>query len=289
MSASPLKTIRRKHRNLTPIWITVLLLAAGSPVVPGANALYFQDKNLNAGLEQGAAFARQLGAGEIHAYTLRLVAGQYAHVSIAQQGVNVIVTLSGSDGKVLATVNRRDFNQGIESVSFVAETTGDYRLEVRAGEGGEAGHYHIRVEEWRGATIQDKDRVAAERHLDEARRLKRRWWVEESLRAAAREAEESLLLCERAGDAEMEADSLLQLGSIYQFMSDSAKVIEYCDRALALSRAARDPFGEARALMILAKTRGRAISAMPSFVIPNRSGLNRFAACSMIGRRCSNT
>lgn len=133
-------------------------------------------------LEQAKPIERELKGGEVHTYSVKLEAGQFAGVIADQRGIDVVVTVYAPDGKQLAEVDSPNGTKGPEPVSLIAKATGDYRVEIRSLEKTAAtGRYEIKLAELRAANEQDKT-------VDLARRL-----------AAAKSDEESaaLLAAER--------------------------------------------------------------------------------------------
>ena len=109
--------------------------------------------------------AREMRGGEQHTYQVRLNAGQYARFVVEQKGIDVVLALSGADGKpILEVDNNLSGTRGMEVVSLVADASGLYQLNVRSLEkDASAGRYEIQIEELRTATDADRKRVTAER------------------------------------------------------------------------------------------------------------------------------
>jgi CHAT domain-containing protein/tetratricopeptide (TPR) repeat protein len=151
-----------------------------------------------------------------------------------QKGIDVVVRLFGPDGKLVVEVDSPNGLWGPEPVSTVAESAGEYKLEVRSLDGKAApGRYEIKVEELREATAQDRLRATAERVYAEGEQL-RGQGTAESLRKAIEKYGESLPLWRAVGDRQNEAGTLTRLGSIYWRLSDNPKALEYSNEALAL-------------------------------------------------------
>ena len=105
-------------------------------------------------LEQGKPIEGELAGGESHSYRITLAAGQFLRAVADQRGVNLIVTLYGPDGKKIADLDSPNGAQGPEPVSVIAETTGDYRLELRPRQQkAPKGRYVVRIEELRAARL----------------------------------------------------------------------------------------------------------------------------------------
>jgi hypothetical protein len=146
----------------------------------------------SAALEPGKPIVRELAGDQAHSYGIALKAGQYLHVVVEQRGIDVVVSLFAPDGKRLAEVDSPNGTQGPEPVSMIAETSGNYRLEVRSLEKtAVAGRYEAKIAELRAATENDKNRIAADELFRQAELL-RIQRTAESLKGAIRNYEESL-------------------------------------------------------------------------------------------------
>src|SRR5262249_51185472 len=115
-------------------------------------------------LEQGHPVKRELSGGQRHIYRLRLGAGQFLKAIIEQQGIDVVVQVSGPDGAQILEFDSEGGLQGREDVPIVAEVAGDYQLVVLPIQNRDsAGSYEIRIEEMRAAT--ENDRALHEAHM----------------------------------------------------------------------------------------------------------------------------
>ena len=104
-------------------------------------------------LEPGKPIERELTGGQSHSYQITLAAGQYVRLAVDQRGIDVVVRLFGLDGKQIAEFDNEIRLQGVETVSWVAEVAGSYRLDLLARyKNSAAGQYEIRVDELRVAT-----------------------------------------------------------------------------------------------------------------------------------------
>ncbi len=118
----------------------------------------------NQRLEQAKPIERELKGGEVHAYTFKPEAGQFAGIVVDQRGIDVVVALFAPDGKQLIEVDSPNGTKGPEPVSLIAKTTGDYRVEIRSLEKTAAtGRYEIKLAELRVANEQDKTNDLARR------------------------------------------------------------------------------------------------------------------------------
>ncbi|HVG24865.1 MAG TPA: erythromycin esterase family protein [Thermoanaerobaculia bacterium] len=121
-----------------------------------------------AALERGKPLAARLRGGEQHEYALRLRAGMYAHVTVEQQGIDVVVTALAPDGKPLAEIDSPNGANGPEPLGFAATASGTHRVVVRSFDATAAeGAYVIRVDELLSRTAY-RARVAEERQREVA-------------------------------------------------------------------------------------------------------------------------
>jgi CHAT domain-containing protein/Flp pilus assembly protein TadD len=107
-------------------------------------------------LELGKPIERELIGGQHHSYQMTLDANQYVSIVVDQRGIDVAVKLFGPDGKQIAAIDSEIRSHGSETVSWVAEELGSYRLDVVMKPMFAAGRYEIKVEELRTATDNDR-------------------------------------------------------------------------------------------------------------------------------------
>src|SRR6266540_2626787 len=197
-------------------------------------------------LEPGAPIKRELAGSRQQSYRIKLSAGQFLKVIVEQQGIDVVVLLSGPDGKQGSQGNQNwEFNtesrlRGQEEAPLVAEVTGEYRLTVRpAQKDARAGGYEIRIEELRAATESDRALQEARKLSEEARQLEHGRKYDEALRLYER----ALAIREKAlgPDHPHVAGSLSNLANIYYFRGDFAKAEPLYERALAIREKALGP------------------------------------------------
>jgi hypothetical protein len=128
-------------------------------------------------LSAGAPIERELAGGQTHTYRIALSAGQYALAQVEQRGVNVTLTANAPDGKEFAAVDLCSGNEGVESLSFLAEDSGEYTLKVASRNPKAApGIYIVKISELRAETDQDRARVRAQAISYESRALRIRYY-----------------------------------------------------------------------------------------------------------------
>jgi CHAT domain-containing protein/Tfp pilus assembly protein PilF len=188
----------------------------------------------------GATLERELKGGEVHNFRVPLVRGQFLHVLVRQLGIDVVVTTFGSDGKPLFSVDSPNGSWGTEPVVLIAETSGDYRLELRtANEKAPAGHYDIRISALREATLADRNHVEAQRTFEEADRLRQQAKAD-SKRNAIEKYKQALSLFQTAGERAGQALTLYALGFAYAELGEFRSTLQYTGQALPIFRALRD-------------------------------------------------
>ena len=199
----------------------------------------------------GQPVAREMRGGEQHTFRLTLSAGQYARVAVEQKGIDVVLALSGADGKPLLEVdNNLSGTRGMEVVSLVAEVSGAYVFNVRSLEkDASAGRYELRIDDLRTAIEADRTRVAAERSYFAGAKLQGER-TGESWRKAIERYGEALRLMREVGDRRGEAMTLTNMGTVYNSLSDPQKALDHLDQALTVWRAIGDRHLEAITLTI---------------------------------------
>jgi tetratricopeptide (TPR) repeat protein len=198
-------------------------------------------------LELGKPVERELSGGQSHSYRVLLAAGQYLHVVVDQRGIDVVVGLYGPDAKKLTEVDSPNGTQGPERVSWITETKGVYRLEVRSLQK-EAlmGKYEARIEAVRPAMPQDRFRVRAEKRYIDGWVLLAQATTAEDRRKALGMLSEALSDWTLAGDKPHEVLLLLGLG--HNLIGEREKALDYYKQALTIMRQVGDRLGEATTL-----------------------------------------
>jgi CHAT domain-containing protein/Tfp pilus assembly protein PilF len=121
------------------------------------------DKKDIRSLEPGEPVKREMAGGQQHTYLVKLNADQFLKAIVEQDGIDIIVQVSGPDGKTVMEFDSESSLHGQEEVRLVAEKTGDYQLIVRPQLGRvSAASYQIRIVELRAAA--DSDRALQDAH-----------------------------------------------------------------------------------------------------------------------------
>jgi CHAT domain-containing protein len=119
-------------------------------------------------LELGKPIERELAAGQKHAYQVALSEGQFMRVEIRDLGTDVGVWTYSPSGEAMNPWQPVGEPFDVKPVSWVAGSTGFYRIQVYVSSKAAAGRYEIRLTELRPANEND-------RALQEARQFFREY------------------------------------------------------------------------------------------------------------------
>ncbi len=194
-----------------------------------------------------ASVDRELSAGAHH-YQIRLAAGQFARVVVAQRGVDVGLRLLDPQGSAIAEVDDQSLGiDGEEILTVIANRSGEHTLEVRANRPGLLGRYGLKVVEIRDSHPTDCARIEAERLLLEGSRL-----CDKGVAPSARQAAETYVraagLWRRLDDARGEMRAISGLGQSYVLLGNAPAALGAFNEALASAREAACPQCEAEVL-----------------------------------------
>ena len=178
--------------------------------------------------------------GETPSYPLHLEAGSFLRVRAAYRDVELSLQLIGPDQKPL--------NQAHQLTLFwIAETAGEYRIEVVTPRRAVPLGYAIVLQELRAAEPLDQKRLEAQRLHDEAAK-KKKTESEEGRREAILIVERERALWHEAGDFAQEAESLLYIDELEYQLGDVKQARAHCDEARSIAHHAGDRYTEARAI-----------------------------------------
>jgi CHAT domain-containing protein/tetratricopeptide (TPR) repeat protein len=203
-------------------------------------------------LEPGAPLERTLSGGETNAYRIHLNAGDFLHVVVDQEGIDVTVSLIGPDSQPVAVMNTPNGDYGPEPLVAIAPTSGDYRLEVLApNKTAPTGHYKMTVVGLREATPADRDHVAAESAFSEAYVKLGPQRTAEARRKAIEKFEVALRFFQSAGDRYRQAWTLYIVGLLYAESGEFRTAMGYANQTVPLFHSFGDLQGESGALNLL--------------------------------------
>jgi hypothetical protein len=154
------------------IFVIVLANRAQTPA-PTVSPLPATSPQSTASLPEFADGDHQLNAGATKSFRVHLTAGQFLHALIEQKDIDVLVTSYGPDGKQVGEADSPNDRWDSEPVLLVADTTGDYRIDIRSTNGkASAGRFEIKIKALRQATAIDRGHTAAQLAFEEGRKLR---------------------------------------------------------------------------------------------------------------------
>ncbi len=175
----------RRDKEASTTWRT--LIVASFAVAAAA-------QNHPTRLQPAETVTRQIAGNEVHDYTVALKPNQALNIVVKQLGANVVVIVSGPDGRVIAEVNETGA-RGSESVWIVSAAAGDHGIKVRSLSQERAGSYELHVAALREATDDDRKRLEMQKAFPTTLRLLNEG---PASRADAREALEKAFMAARA-------------------------------------------------------------------------------------------
>jgi len=182
----------------------------------------------------------ELKGGETHSYRISLTSNQFFYALVEQLDIDVTTAVFTPDGKQLTESNSPNDRWGTEPVLFIAPTTGEYRVDIKASNSKvPAGRYRIKIMAQRDATSVDKDHATAQAFFDEARKL-RLQPTPASRRAAIEKGEQALPLFEAAGDTYRRALTLLGIGIANFQLNEFRSALPYFNQTLSLAQTLGD-------------------------------------------------
>lgn len=243
MTRRPLTLASKSFEQI--IAITIVVAAC---LITVCAAPQNQSETSGTPLVVGKDIERTISQGEIHSYTITLVANQYSHVVVDQRGIDLIVSFYAPDGRKLVQVDSPNFNNGVEPVSLVANSSGTYRLEVTAGSKRKATcRYNVKLAELRTATQEDNDRIAAQQLSVDAKVL-RNQRSSESYKQAIVKYQQAISIWRAVHDQLREAFALHEVGMIYGDIGQYQSALDAYAEASIIYKALGIRRGEASAL-----------------------------------------
>jgi CHAT domain-containing protein/tetratricopeptide (TPR) repeat protein len=252
------------------VWLGSSLPAhsgAGIPSPPPSQA-----ESLPEQLKSGESVQGTIASGQSHVYAIDLAAGQYLHLEVEMERIDLTVRLLSPEGAELEQRENLVQNASIP-LSFVASASGTYRVEIRQPvgpdlkQGGKAEAdksqlqtYTIKVDQFRPSEPDDhKDdqkRITAE-HADSAGDKLRAEGTGPSRHQAVTQYEAALALWTDMADQPRQADTLSSIGRTYYDLGDLNKSLEFWNRELTVRQALGHPDDEGNVLGSIASVYSR--------------------------------
>jgi tetratricopeptide (TPR) repeat protein len=224
-------------------WLLCLLLSVGTVRVTNARTClapmrvdvdsqgHGQEGPTLRPLELGKSIEEELKGGESDLYQITLTANQYLQVLVEQRGIDVRVALLGPAGQKLMETN--GWKAVPESLWYVSDVPGDYRIEVSVPEKKAApGRYEVKLVALRAPTEEDRSLAEAMRLFQEARGQADEGKFDEAVLLVQR----TVSLREKAlGPTHLEvAQALNLLGRILQYKGEPLRGEPFLRRALVI-------------------------------------------------------
>ena len=204
-------------------------------------------------LNSSGPIKQKMSGGEYYYYQIVARADQYLRLVVDQRGIDVRVKLYQPDGSLIAQSNRLTGAYGPETIFWVAESPGVYKVEVRALPDQLAGYIELKIVEERVATFQDRSSFAAQSVFLQAEQL-REQKTPTSLDQSLAKYDEALQAWRYIGNSYGEAETLNFIGLIYDVLKrDRVNARQNFEKALQIWSSLGDRRGEAESLSNLAR------------------------------------
>jgi len=188
-------------------------------------------------VELGKVIEQPIAAGESRSYNMTLAAGTYGFIDLNQKGINLSLTIFAVDGQKLriADLSGMGFSEG---VSLVTQDAATYRIEVKAAAKPVVnGSYTLKLTEVRPATDQDRARVEAEKLSEEGMQLLINQTAT-SRHEALDKFRQSIAFWRTAKDLAYEAQAFYYMAYTSNLLSQYAEAAEAAEKGLPLAQSA---------------------------------------------------
>lgn len=201
----------------------------------------------------GQSIERAIAPQQKHRYQIRLEAGQFVKIEVAEKICDVVMSLRSPDG-----INLLEFAQvvpadGVKSVQAAVSETGNYELRVLSyGEIDGTGSYAVKIAEMRPATEQELNFTAGVKIFNETfNAANPALSTAESLRASVTKGFQAVDKFRQAKAVKQEAFTLRQIANTSVRLGINSRIFELYRSALDKYRSVPDRRGEANTLMDL--------------------------------------
>jgi CHAT domain-containing protein/tetratricopeptide (TPR) repeat protein len=219
-----------------------------------------QSQSLPEQLKSGESAQGKIAPGQSHVYAIDLAAGQYLHLEVELERIDLTVRLLSPEGKELEQRENLVENSSIP-LSFVASTAGTYRVEIRqpvetdqkqsdkagADKSSQLKSYTIKLDQLRPSEPDDQKRITAERAGSAGDKL-RAEGTGPSRHQAVTQYEAALAVWTDLADQPRQADTLSSLGRVYYDLGDTTNALEVWNRELTMRHALGHPDDEGNVL-----------------------------------------
>ena len=232
--------------------VVALLVSLFSPFLCVAQVAVdkLQDEDV-AELNLNQPVFRNMRGRETHRFKVSMLAGEYLHVTVQQQGIDVVLTITSDDLKEPIVVDRPNGAYGREGLSFIANTEQKVVLLLTSyTPKANQGNYSIDVDVRRPSVQQDRTMMAAELEITRAENSRYRG-TPRDLQRAVDEFQKAMELWREVKDPYEESVALYGLALTYRFTTDYQKSVSTSLEGLSIVRQIGDPHLEAALLTAL--------------------------------------
>jgi CHAT domain-containing protein len=188
-------------------------------------------------LEPGRVFERELVKGSSHRFSLSLSAGECAVLSVEPQGTVVSVTFYGPNGQRIVKAAQPYYQPLPVHVPFVAETGGEYRIEVENDSTRLKGSCRIRLTPPKAPNAEEGRRAAAYRAYYDALRKSEETEDPAVYRRVIENCQALLPQWRAWGERQMESATLYTIAEGYEYQGQYDAALPIYLEAEALIRA----------------------------------------------------
>lgn len=198
-------------------------------------------------LKLNQSVSRELRGSETHLFKVSVLSDEYFHVTVQQQGIDVVLTAT-SDDLAPIRVDRPHGAYGREGLSFVADKQRQITLKIKSLEQqANPGAYSITLDVRRRSVPLDRKMVAAESAITRAETSRAKGTPRDLYRATG-EFQQALELWRELKDRYEECVALYGLAYTYRLSTDYQKSVSTSLEGLSLIKELRDPHLEAALL-----------------------------------------
>jgi CHAT domain-containing protein len=196
-------------------------------------------------LELGRAIRGELATQQTHSFAVALKAGQYMRLVVSQPRFSTVLRLFAPDGiQKLVELNLTGAGRRPEPMCWIAESPGEYHVELAGSQAEDSDQYEIQLAELREAVAADRKRVTAQQRFEQARELAAKLEFAKAIEAW----EQAVVLVRETKDRERESAALSGIGSMNSKLYQYEAAIGYYEQALVICREIKDRKGEGLAL-----------------------------------------
>jgi CHAT domain-containing protein len=189
---------------------------------------------------------REMGPGLTDVFTVEAAGGQFLHLVVEKEGVNVVATLADPEGRSLMTADDPAYRAyGSEAVSAIASAAGTYQIHIsKSPRTAESGRYRIELTSLGSLTDEDRTRLQAETKFYAAV-LNERSESKQNRLKAIEGYQQAADLWRTLHDDGQTALCQYRVGAVHRYLGEFPEALAAFRRALPLWEAAGDRSGEA--------------------------------------------